>query len=85
MNDWQLLYEGTHDVTPAALLSVARLRLALAAGAVTEDQVQAALAHGTDSIGELLETIGAAEDAAAGGELQVEDLEESFSPFGRLV
>lgn len=85
MNDWQLLYEGTHDVTPAALLTVARLRLALAAGAVTEDQVTKALAAGADSISELLETIGAAADAAAGGEPAVEDLEESFSPFGRLV
>lgn len=82
MNDWELLYEGTRDVTPTALLTVARLRLALAAGTVTEDQVTKALAAGADGIGELLEALG---DTPAGGESEVEDLEESFSPFGRLV
>lgn len=83
MNDWQLLYEGTRDVTPAALLTMARLRLALAAGAVTEDQVAKALAAGADGVGDLLESIDGAEET--GGQELVESMQGGFDPFGRLV
>lgn len=81
MNDWQRLYEGTRDVTPTALLSVARLRLALAAGALDKDQVQSALAAGAAGVGELLETIEATGDTQ---EL-VESMDDRFDPFGRMV
>ena len=83
MNDWQLLYEGTRHVTPTALLTVARLRLGLAAGAVTEDQVAKALAAGAGGIGELLETLEETEETDT--QELVESMEGGFDPFGRLV
>jgi hypothetical protein len=83
MNDWQAVYEGTRHVTPAALLTIARLRAALADGAVTGDQVSAALAGGGDGIGELLES--AYPEDVSGTESFAENFEESFTPFGRLV
>lgn len=82
MNDWEMLYEGTRDVTPTALLTVARLRLALAAGAVNEDQVAKALAAGAGGIGELLETLEETEETDS--EL-IESVDDSFDPFGRMV
>ncbi len=83
MNDWQLLYEGTRDVTPTALLTVAQLRVALADGAVNEDQVTKALAAGGDGIGELLETIGDTEETDT--QELVESMDDGFDPFGRMV
>lgn len=83
MNDWQLLYEGTRDVTPTALLTVARLRVALAAGTVDEGQVQKALAAGAAGVGELLETIGELEDS--GNRELVESMDDGFDPYGRIV
>ena len=83
MNDWELLFERTRDVTPTALLTVARLRLGLAAGAVNEDQVTKALAAGADGIGELLEVIGGMEETDLQGFF--ESMDDGFDPFGRLV
>jgi hypothetical protein len=79
VNDWQELYNMTEGITPAALHTIAALRDALADGAVSKDQVHAALAKGWDGITELLETT-----TAPAGE-DTESFEESFSPFGRLV
>jgi hypothetical protein len=75
VNDWQTLFDGTRHVTAPALLTVARLRSALADGTVTEDQVSAALAAGEDSIAELLES---ADDAGGHRAGQVEEFIESF-------
>lgn len=84
MNDWQRVYEGTRHVTTAALLTVTRLRLAVALDKVSEDQVQEALAGGGDSIGALLEATEAPA-AHAGLEEFAEAVDYSFSPFGRLI
>jgi len=83
VNDWQLLYEGTRDVTPTALLTVARLRLALAAGTVDEDQVAKALASGAAGIGELLEALGETEET--GTQELTESTDGGFDAFGRLI
>lgn len=83
MNDWQLLYEATSDVAPTALLTVARLRQALAAGAVTEDEVAKALADGAGGIGELLEAAGETEETDT--EELIESMNDGFDQFGRLV
>ena len=79
MNDWQELYVLTRDVTPAALLAMGRLRAGLEDGSVTIDEAAAALAVGETALGPLLE---AAEPDAPS---DVEDFNESFTPFGRLI
>ena len=79
MNDWQRLYVLTKDVTPEALLTMGRLREALAEGSITADQAGDALRDGWESIDELLE---AAETPAPASRTE---FEESFSPFGRLI
>lgn len=76
MNDWQRLYNLTEGVTPAALLTMGRLRAALAAGDVTADEAALALAIGEEGISELLES--QTEEFA-------ESLDDSFDQFGRLV
>lgn len=84
VNDWQRVYGMTEEVTPAALLTVTRLRLALALGTATADQVTAALAGGADGIGLLLQEAETGE-AHAGLEEFAESIDDSFDPFGRMV
>lgn len=84
VNDWQLLYEETRHVTPGALLAMARLRALLAGAAVSDDQVQAALAVGAAGVGELLEAAEAPEMRARLEEFN-EAIDDSFDAFGRLV
>jgi hypothetical protein len=76
MNDWQKLYVLTEGVTPAALLTMGRLRAALAAGDVTADEAALALQIGEEGISELLES--QTEEFS-------ESLDDSFDQFGRLV
>ena len=84
MNDWQRVYNLTESVTPSALLTVTRLRLALALGKVTADQVQEALAGGAEGVDELLEATEPA-DAHERFEEFHESVDDSFDAFGRLV